>query len=243
MLHTNNVNHETLLPDVLGATNNSNYVNAATRPGVDKITFVRQQFDSVLEHWIPVTNQFVDTYLTHGNAIQQSLERVVAQPDFLFCAGDNGQGISPSGTTNWVKDGNSGSLGPGVIRPPERFVFNKFGPAITTSDFLQEACFYDSRQSRWASFDETTNSPIFYPIEGFFETNQWTVRFRMNSPDYTFEWRPAVPVQGKALLQTSTNLSAWQTLTSTTNIGAVTEWFHWKAQSTQVQRFFRVIPE
>ena len=249
LLHTNNVNQESLLPDVRGTAGGTNFVNAAQRPGVNKINFIRQSFDASSQQWSPVTNQYTDTYWTNGQVVQQSLERVVTRPDFLFCTGDTGAGYSASlsvlrsGTSNWQNNGGLGELGPGVIRPPVRFVFNKFGPAIATDEYLQEAYFYNSGQSRWASFDETTNSPIVYPIEGFFETNQWTVRFRMYSPDYTFEWHPAIPVQGKALLQTSTNLAAWLTLSSVTNVGAVTEWFHWKAQSTQVQRYFRVIPE
>ncbi|HWY30169.1 MAG TPA: hypothetical protein VNX46_05420, partial [Candidatus Acidoferrum sp.] len=47
LLSTNTVNYETLLPGVAGVGTNANsFVNAAWRPGVDKITFIPQPVDS-----------------------------------------------------------------------------------------------------------------------------------------------------------------------------------------------------
>jgi hypothetical protein len=246
LLRTNNVNYETLLPDVHGMTNEI-FVNAALRPGVDKITFARQQFDSLIQQWIPVTNQFVDPYLTNGEPAQQTVERVIAQPDFRFSAGDTGLGqsysptISRTGTTHWQNNGSSGALGPGVIRPPIQFTFNKLQTTVSTSDYLGVIVLHDLPSAKWASFDETTNPPTIYPVVTFQETNSFTIRFRM-SPE-TFEWHPNIPFGGTVLLQTSTNLTSWETITTVTNKGGVVEWRHQRESSTQLKRFFRAIPE
>lgn len=243
LLHTNNVNYETMLPDVRAVTNQV-FVDSAMRPGVNKITFVRQHFDSQLQGWIPATNQFTDTYLTNDEAAQQTLERVVAQPDFLFSAGDTGDGkafsqfVLRTGTTNWQNNGAS-DLGPGVVHPPVRFVFNKLPRTLQTFDYLGSFESDELTSVRWASFDRTTNSAV-YPAESFQETNRFVVRFRL-APS-TFEWSPDVAVGEAVLLQTSTNLIQWTDVITVTNAGGVIEWHHQKS-SSQAQRFFRVIAE
>lgn len=245
LLTSSNANYEALIPGVHGS-NNQAYVNAALRPGVNKITFLRQQFDSINQQWIRVTNQFTDTYLTNNQPVQQSLERVVEQPDFLFSAGDTGSGnegfsyFLRTGTTNWQNNGSPGALGPGVIHPPIRFTFNRFPTLFSTYDYLGSFGANPIEPIRWASFNETTDAPVIYPVETFQETNSFTVRFRIY-PD-TFEWRPNIPVGGTALLQTSTNLTSWTTVTTVTNAGGVCEWYHQRS-SSQRQRFFRVVPE
>jgi hypothetical protein len=89
LLSTTNINLEALLPDVHGAgTNAGSVVNLASRPGVDKITFVPQPYDSLLGLFLPFTNQFVDTFFTNGIVQHQQLERVTTEPDFLFSAVD-----------------------------------------------------------------------------------------------------------------------------------------------------------
>jgi len=56
---------------------------------VGKITFLRQQYDSLAGQAVPITNQFTDTYISNGMVMHQQLERVINHPDFLFCAADN----------------------------------------------------------------------------------------------------------------------------------------------------------
>ena len=62
LLHTNNSNPEILLPGVHGVgTNAGDYVNQAVRCGVDKITFIRRDYDNLLgQFFAPYTNQFTD---------------------------------------------------------------------------------------------------------------------------------------------------------------------------------------
>ncbi|HEV2392617.1 MAG TPA: hypothetical protein VG146_09670, partial [Verrucomicrobiae bacterium] len=92
LLNQTNVNYATLLPDVQlapGSDPQQKLVDGAWRAGVEKITFVQQSFDSEWQP-IPMTVPFTDTYFTNGIVMQQAAQRVVSQPDFLFCAGDNG---------------------------------------------------------------------------------------------------------------------------------------------------------
>ena len=123
LLSTNNVNYETLLPGVYGVRTNANsYVNGAWRPGVDKITFVQQPADPLTRAFLPMTNQFTDTYITNGNTIQQQLARVTSQPDFLFSVADTGESnfYTPwfvrTGTTNWINNAASNGNPPNAGR-------------------------------------------------------------------------------------------------------------------------------
>ena len=61
---------------MLQGVNTNSFVNGAWRAGVDKITFVLQPVDSLSGVFLPMTNQFTDTYITNGNVMQQQLERV-----------------------------------------------------------------------------------------------------------------------------------------------------------------------
>jgi hypothetical protein len=145
LLSTNNVNYETLLPDVCGiGTNANSFVNGAWRPGVDKIAFVPQPVDSLSGAFLPTTNQFTDTYITNGNTIQQQVQRVITQPDFLFSVADTGEGdvttplFARTGTTNWINNaaanGKTNGAGPGVIQPSVQIVFRELPKTPTYRD-------------------------------------------------------------------------------------------------------------
>jgi len=142
LLSSNNVNYELLLPGISSVGGNSNsFVNGAWRPGVEKITFVRQPFDGSSARFLPLTNQFTDTYITNGGSVQQQLQRVVTQPDILFSAGDTYEGVDATlpwfrtGTSNWfnnaVLNGNLSGAGPGVIQPPSTITFVKLGQCLS----------------------------------------------------------------------------------------------------------------
>ncbi|HZR21364.1 MAG TPA: hypothetical protein VFE51_29045 [Verrucomicrobiae bacterium] len=90
LLATNNLCVESLLPDVHSARPNTGIVRTATRPGIDKLTFVRQPVDPMTGHFLAFTNDYSDTYYLNNAAVTQAVERVTQQPDFLFFAGDNG---------------------------------------------------------------------------------------------------------------------------------------------------------
>ncbi len=171
LLSTNNIAYETLLPGAVGVgTNAESYVNGAWRPGVDKITFVPQPFDSALGQFLPMTNQFTDTCLTNGIPMHQQLQRVITRPDFLFCVTDlKGSSLADplfdrTGTTSWINNaasnGNPDGEGPGVIQPQVKIVFYKLGHELeNVSD--ESATDYPIY---WGTFDGSTNVPIVYPV-------------------------------------------------------------------------------
>ncbi|MCX6923008.1 MAG: hypothetical protein NT154_07345, partial [Verrucomicrobia bacterium] len=169
LLASNNVNFEFLLPDVHGTgTNAADYVNGALRPGIEKLTFIRQDFDSSLGRPTPVTNAFTDTYFTNGMAMHQQVQRIITEPDFLFCATNTGEHYSfvpmpvRTGTANWWNSApftGSTNNGPGVIRPPVRITFDKSVLWINTSDNYLDTY---AGVSSWASFDGTTNALVAY---------------------------------------------------------------------------------
>jgi hypothetical protein len=217
---------------------------------VDKITFVRPNYDVLLAQFFsPYTNQFTDTYITNNTLVHQQLERVLTQPDFLFCAGDTGAGsvftadVLRTGTSNWWRSGSSELDGPGVIRPPVKFTFHKFGPTVTTDDSQPEGTASIKYRS-WGSFDSSTNPPVAYPSGAVSGGHQLTLRLRLGvvhlGSTETIEWHSPVPFGGLATLQTSTNLSNWVTLATVTNAGVVVEWYHARARS---RRFFRAVPQ
>jgi hypothetical protein len=253
LLSTNNVAYETLLPNVFGTgTNASSFVNGAWRPGVDKITFVPQPFDSASCQFLPVTNQFIDTYITNGNTTQQQLQRVITQPDFIFCAGDVNYGVlgvpfvDRTGTTNWINNaalnGNPTNGGPGVIQPQIKIIFNKLGHRLNN---LNDTSAQDS-SNHWGTFDGSTNPPIIYPIPQT-GTNQFTIRMWFNMVYLTnpfrknFDWSLTNSAGSVSLFQTSTNLTDWVTDFSVTNDGTV--WTFVNSNPLSTYRFYRVVPQ
>ena len=66
------------------ATTATNFVNAALRPGLNRLTFSRLEFDSSLGAFAPIANVMRDTYITNGAPRQQNLVRTNTRPDLLF---------------------------------------------------------------------------------------------------------------------------------------------------------------
>jgi len=254
LLSSNNINYETLLPGVYGVgTNTGNYVNGAWRSGVEKITFVRQPYDPLLQQAVPFTNRFTDTYITNETVMHQQLERPVLQPDFLFSAADLGASPLPyspwyarTSASNWVnhsvQNGEPTETGPGVIQPPVRITLHKLGPTLITSDppgssGLNNSC--------WGSFDASTNPPIAYPDATIQTNHEFLLRLRLDAyingiwtSEQLVTWRAPIAIGQTATLQTSTSLTHWLSVATLTNRGTVTEWLHIRAQP---QRFFRAL--
>jgi hypothetical protein len=251
LLGTNNLNYETLSPDVHAApTNSTALVNLALRPGVDKVRFVPHPLDSQTGAFAAFTNQFTDSYISNNVVSHQAVEREINQPDFLFCAGDNGIGktwtpfFARTGTTNWLNNsdlnGNTNQPGPGVIKPQVRVTFHKVGDFVeTTESYLQTTPI----DQGWGSFGLSTNPPIFYPASTPSTSSPLTIGLRLaNGSVLTqrYDWHLPVPFGGTAFLQTSTNLAQWDPVCTVTNRGNVVEWIH--SGISQSQRFFRVLP-
>lgn len=149
-------------------------VATALRPGVDKLNFVRVDYDSLLGAWIAVTNRYTDTVITNSVQTTQVLDRVLATPDIVFAASD--LGIDPQGlpifsartltfTDNSALNGNAGTgelAGPGTINPGSVITLSKLGQSLFNVGGGGEI---DALQvGWWGSYDGTTNAPVVYPV-------------------------------------------------------------------------------
>jgi hypothetical protein len=253
LLHPSNINLEILLPDVRGTgTNEEAYVGQALRPGINKLTFIRQEVDDAGVA-VPFRYKFTDTYFTNGLQMHQELERVVTKPDFLFCVADMGNTnplFTPfvrTGTENWwnshVATGGDG-LGPGIIRPPIKISFDKLGTLVMSdSRALEQNVFWG--RYHWASFDGSTNTAFMYPptnsptLANVFPIHLSFLRQWERTPVIHLNLQAQVAYGASAAIQISSNLTDWVTLMTTTNQGGALTWSHWIFPG---DRFFRVVP-
>jgi hypothetical protein len=247
VLRADHVHYENLLPDV-----NVSGPNGAWRPGIERLHFVRHPFLKRLSQYPPVKIRFIANYVTDGVVNRQSAVRTVAQPDFLFCAADLGDGashtplVTRTGTSNWVNNaalnGNPDAAGPGVIQPRIRIVFHKLGANISTDEASTNV---NTWITAWGSFKSATNPPIVHPVAPR-DAGQFTLRLRfwsLEDPSVLLQnetWHLPIPVGGQALLQISTNQIDWTTVGAASNTGAVVEWSHHGTQDPP--KFFRAIP-
>lgn len=154
----------------------------ALRQGIERIRFVRRDFDSLIgTFWEPTTNLYTLVEVTNNSYRSQMIRRVVTQPDFLFTADDLAPGpqvnpfppvdtvaVSPMNFTQVV---SNNLAGPGTIEAPTTFTFNKVGYMNFnyTANTIAGNFFFNSDQSSaiqgllWASYDGTTNEPVLYP--------------------------------------------------------------------------------
>ncbi len=257
LLNPANIAMESLIPEVKGVgRNGDHFVNKALRPGVDKITFKELRHLPHSDRFVPAVYQYEDSYIINGTTNQQTLERVVKEPDILFAARYDGLNyISQTGTTNWVNNGLPGQDGPGVIQPPIVINFNAVGPS-----FAHFGTTYPDPQSSipyfvsWGSFDTSTNPPIAYSANRANATstafNLWLLPVPPYQLDFLdpagstngFTWTLTGPKQSIFALQTSTNLSDWVTLTTITNLGGNFTFVDQLYSSTP-QRFYRTVPQ
>jgi hypothetical protein len=172
---TYSTNHVYVL-DVFQCVSNS----VALRQGVEKINFVRRDFDSLInQFWEPVTNIYNLTAVTNSTVYVETFQRVVSRPDILFSAqdlifgGPNGLFTFPAAARS-ISFNQSQVLpnlaGPGTIDSSVFITFNKAGPI-----FLSPGLFFlgfppviqnqgtASLVYQWGSFDGTTNAPTVYP--------------------------------------------------------------------------------
>ncbi|TSA41900.1 MAG: hypothetical protein D4R57_00080 [Verrucomicrobiales bacterium] len=141
--------------------------------GVDRIQFIRRDFDSLLGRFFyPVTNDYPMVTLTNNTLVTQIVRRVVTAPDILISADDLAPGPSDPINPPFVyfrtitfdqANVNPGLAGPGKIEPGSTNSFNKVGPIYRNSapDLLDEAG--QVLWFIWGSFDGTTNAPVVYP--------------------------------------------------------------------------------
>lgn len=156
--------------NVVGGTNLPP-VNVALRPGVDKVTFVRVNWDSLVGAWVTMTNVFEDRYISNRVQRTQLLQRVLFQPDILFTAAD--LGINPPDgepffharsmifTSNDALNGNETLSGPGQISPPAVITFSKLGEYLV---HIGEGGQADGAIGAiWGAYDGTATEPYIFP--------------------------------------------------------------------------------
>jgi hypothetical protein len=146
------------------------------RRGIEKITFVKTAYDSLLgQFYAPQTNFFTMTTVTNSTNWVQTFQRVATTPDFLFTAVDElpGPAAPPmvySDVTRTINFNQAnvlpGLAGPGTIDPPTTITFNKSGPifynTVTNNEYsLDERTAV--QEAMWASYDNSTNAPVLYP--------------------------------------------------------------------------------
>ncbi|MGC8886732.1 MAG: hypothetical protein ACP5MG_06200 [Verrucomicrobiia bacterium] len=164
------------LTNLLGNLTNAP-IATGLRPGLEKITFQRGNYDSLLGQFF-ITNvyDYVDYVITNNTLVKQNVRRVVTTPDILFLAEDlgvvqAGGVLSPvelNRTAGFVSNaqlnGQTAQAGPGVIRGPITMSFTTLYPAFLNDTgyfFLTEDAAI--RSAVWGSFDGSTNAPIVYP--------------------------------------------------------------------------------
>ena len=149
-------NHNLAFFQVLCVTN-----EPSLRRGIEKITFVKTAYDSLLgKFYNPQTNFFTMTTVTNSTNWVQTFQRVATAPDFLFTATDTLPG--PAAALDWVDVARSinfnqanvaartGRAGDHQIRP-RRSPLTSPGPSSTTS----------SRTTNWF-LDERTAAQYAY---------------------------------------------------------------------------------
>ena len=117
-------------------------VDAAYRPGIDKITLQQMQGDSIFGFFQTVTNSYTDAYLTNSVVTPQRVLRLMPPTDILFSAGElclntGGFTILYARTTAGGWDNNrdldtlagfANAAGPGAITPRVEIIFSSLGP-------------------------------------------------------------------------------------------------------------------
>ena len=260
LFSTNTINYEQVLPDVSGVGANANsWVNGAWRPGIDKISLVLHSTNPGSGKFMRMTNCYTDTYLTNGIMVQQQLQRVIVQPDFLFTVTDlfdgsinsSGEQYARTGTTNWINNsllnGNPSGEGPGIIAPPIKISFGISDRLTDTYGWQNnDELVQDDRTIAFGSFDGTTNVPVVYPVARA-GTNQMITRLWLTSGKVPAQiqqcctWSPTTNYGGVFQFQTSTNFLSWVPLFLVTNDGTITTYY--VTQPTSAQRFYRMIPQ
>lgn len=169
-----------------GTAGAAGLVDPVLRLGVDKVTFIRAEFDSILgQFFTPITSVYVDTFVTNGVQRSQAVLRVITVPDLLFGAADLNDVAEPGGipasalvrtvTDGWQNSDNIGfnasrRAGPGVILPPIQIIFNNVGfiNVDVATGFAGNAVFGFNVFPflLWGAFDGTTNDPVVFSQGG-----------------------------------------------------------------------------
>lgn len=257
LLNNQNVAYEKLLPNtvVLGSRNGTS-VDGAWRPGVEKITFVRQSENTMFRSFQPLRYRYYDYYYSNSVLAKQLVVRTVYQPDILFSVADNGEGWNTydipldvrTSTAQWQNNasanGNADGEGPGVIQPPIKITFHKLGPQVQTGINPPEVPIYFN--GGWGAWNNPTN-PMYIipeiknknncPLTIHLYVIDWYTRATITNQS----WHCEIPIGGKVALQTSANQIDWSLVTTVTNTGSVIEWLD--SPATGTPKYYRAVPQ
>lgn len=164
----------TLQTNFWGGSGTNTVQTTGLRPGIEKITFQRVDYDSLLgQQLVPYTYYYTDLVITNYVAFPQYVARTVTTPDILFTAEDLGVtgggvpspvliGRSVTFTSNDALNGATTQAGPGTLSGPANISFTTLLPA-----FLNDDTFFDEANATqtaiWGAFDGTTNAPVVFP--------------------------------------------------------------------------------
>lgn len=146
--------------------------NVNLRQGIDHLTFVRANYDSLVGRFFqPITNIYSQVLISNSQPFTAWMRRVVTKPDFLFTAADLlGLVAARTSTVGNYNDANKnpGTAGPGNIEPNMVITFNKVGPLLINSystNFILGGLSESTARTNfiWGSFDGSTNAPVVYP--------------------------------------------------------------------------------
>jgi hypothetical protein len=170
LFHPLNINYERHRYDQVHALDgSSSFVNAALRPGIDKITFqqVTNWYGNIA--WSK-SIQFTDNYYLNGQLYTQELVRTINKPDIIFAAHDTGTVLGgrprlvSTSMPTWDSPAiDSGTPGPGTISGPITLTFNTLlgGLINTFPGNVTEENSYTT--TSWGTFDLRPLSPIVFP--------------------------------------------------------------------------------
>jgi hypothetical protein len=152
--------------------------------GVEKITFVKVNFDSQLNPgFTPLTYKYTIPWVTNSSLTEIHVTRTVTTPDILFTAADlvNPAAIPPAG-----------GVTPSTINPQMVVVLNNVGAIYwnINPEFMDSQDFYTYPIFIWGSFDGSTNAPIVYP-QG---TSLAELEAQVFQPGSTMPLNPWAPV-------------------------------------------------
>lgn len=169
-----NQNFESVMAGVSGSgaggtwgipgTSTNSFITNAVRFGIDKVSFVRTDFDSLMgELYNPITNRWTEQIITNGVVRDQQLTRAVVVPDLIFSGMDIQTYAIFRGVTFTRNPIGNGTVtaGPGILGPNLIFNFNTVGPQTYNNNGFYVAETNAVPLYTWGSFDSSTNVTIY----------------------------------------------------------------------------------
>jgi hypothetical protein len=200
--------------------------------GIQKVQFVRADFDSLLGQFFqPITNNYTMVLITNSQTSIANFQRVITAPDILLDASDQIGANTFDGTATRsiaFDEGNvePGLAGPGIIDPTSTLSYNKIGDAFENSDTYTgfgtnafTSQLYQLPVVQWASFDASTNDPVLYPDGTSIQNLQYQVVIQVS------------PTPTALSTSNGTKGVPYGPVTFTTTGGAFTTPFTWQVVS------------